>query len=173
MNCREKDLFTLWKLPQRRPNWRPTTQISSELTSGSTADDWARLVSSQSSQIKPVPSLKYCPEFAQRTEALARLKTFGNDKYIALSSKIRLICTLFVSVMLYSCETWTLTADIKKKGSQRHTERQTKHPSCHGNYLWIWNIRLIKAPFYLPSKGVVGCICGFSSCRYTRWWGIS
>ena len=55
-----------------------------------------------------------------------------------------------------SCGTWTLKADIKKKGSQGHTERQTKHPSCPGNYPWIWNIRLVKAPFYLPSKGVVG-----------------
>ena len=72
-----------------------------------------------------------------------------------------------------SCGTWTLKADIKKKGSQGHTERQTKHPSCPGNYPWIWNISLVKAPFYLPSKGVVGCICGFSSCRYTRCWCLS
>ena len=72
-----------------------------------------------------------------------------------------------------SCETWTLKADIKKKGSQGHTERQTKHPSCPGNYPWIWNISLVKAPFSLPSKGVVGCICGFSICRYTRCWCIS
>ena len=61
---------------------------------------------------------KVLSRIAQRTEALARPKTFGDDKYISLSSKIRLICTLFVSVMLYYCETWTLTADIKKKGSQ-------------------------------------------------------
>ena len=61
---------------------------------------------------------KVLSRIAQKTEALARPKTFGNDKYISLSSKIRLICTLFVSVMLYYCETWTLTADIKKKGSQ-------------------------------------------------------
>ena len=61
---------------------------------------------------------KVLSRISQRTEALARPRTFGNDKYVALSSKIRLICTLFVSVMLYYCETWTLTADIKKKGSQ-------------------------------------------------------
>ena len=61
VNRREKDLLTLWKLPQRRPNWRQTTTMESELTSGSTADDLARLASAQSSQIK-VPSLKYCSE---------------------------------------------------------------------------------------------------------------
>ena len=48
---------------------------------------------------------KVLSRIAQRTEALARPKTFGNDKYISLSSKIRLIGTLFVSVMLYYCET--------------------------------------------------------------------
>ena len=53
-----------------------------------------------------------------------------------------------------------MKADIKKKGSQGHTERQTKHPSCHGNYPWIWNISLVKALFYLPSKGVVGASVG-------------
>ena len=59
-----------------------------------------------------------------------------------------------------SCGTWTLKADIKKKGSQGHTERQTKHPSCPGNYPWIWNISLVKAPFYLPSKELLGAYVG-------------
>ena len=37
-----------------------------------------------------VPSMKYCPEFAQTTATLARLKTILNDKHISLSSKMRL-----------------------------------------------------------------------------------
>ena len=48
---------------------------------------------------------------AQTTAALARLKTFWNDKRISLSSKIRLMRSLVISVLLYACETWTLTAD--------------------------------------------------------------
>ena len=43
---------------------------------------------------------KALSRIAQRTEALARPRTFGKDKYVALSSKIRLICILSVSVML-------------------------------------------------------------------------
>ena len=50
---------------------------------------------------------------AQTTAALARLKTIWNDKHIL--SKIRLMRSLVISVLLYACETWTLTADILKK----------------------------------------------------------
>ena len=52
---------------------------------------------------------------AQTTAALARLKTIWSDKHIPLSSKIRLMRSLVISVLLYACETWTLTADILKK----------------------------------------------------------
>ena len=44
-----------------------------------------------------------------------RLKTIWSDNYISLSSKIRLMRSLVISVLLYACETWTLTADILKK----------------------------------------------------------
>ena len=49
---------------------------------------------------------------AQTTAALAKLKTIWNHKHISLSSKIRLMRSLVISVLLYECETWTLTADI-------------------------------------------------------------
>ena len=52
---------------------------------------------------------------AQTTAALARLKTIWFDKHISLSSKIRLMRSLVISVLLCACETWTLTADIRKK----------------------------------------------------------
>ena len=52
---------------------------------------------------------------AQTTAALARLKTIWSDKHISLSSKTRLMRSLVISVLLYACETWTLTADILKK----------------------------------------------------------
>ena len=41
----------------------------------------------------------------------AKLKTIWNDRNIALSSKIRLMCSLVMSIFLYACEPWTLTAD--------------------------------------------------------------
>ena len=52
---------------------------------------------------------------AQTTAALAKLKTIWNDKKISLSSKIRLLRSLVMSIFLYSCETWTLTAEAERK----------------------------------------------------------
>ena len=52
---------------------------------------------------------------AQATAGLARLKTIWNNKHISLNSKIRLMRSLVISILLYACETWTLTADILKK----------------------------------------------------------
>ena len=52
---------------------------------------------------------------AQTTVALTRLKTIWSDKHISLSTKIRLMRSLVISVLLYACETWTLTAIILKK----------------------------------------------------------
>ena len=46
---------------------------------------------------------------AKTTAALARLKTNWNDKHISLSATIILIRPLVISVLLYACETWTLT----------------------------------------------------------------
>ena len=51
----------------------------------------------------------------QTKAALARLKTTWNDRHIPLNSKIRLTRSLVISVLLYTCKTWTLTADILKK----------------------------------------------------------
>ena len=52
---------------------------------------------------------------AQTTAALARLKNIWSDKHISLSSKIRLMRSLVLSVLLYAGETSTLTAHILKK----------------------------------------------------------
>ena len=52
---------------------------------------------------------------AQTTTALKKLNTIWNDKNIALSSKIRLMRSLVISILLYACETWTLTADIERR----------------------------------------------------------
>ena len=40
----------------------------------------------------------------QTTPALARLKTNWNDKHVSRSSKIRLMCSLVISVLLYARE---------------------------------------------------------------------
>ena len=52
---------------------------------------------------------------AQTIAALTKLKIIWNDKNIDLRSKIRLLRSLVMSIFLYSCETWTLTAEIEGK----------------------------------------------------------
>ena len=52
---------------------------------------------------------------AQTIGALTKLKTIWKDKNTALSSKIRLMRSLVISIFLYACETWTLTAELEKK----------------------------------------------------------
>ena len=65
---------------------------------------------------------KVLSRIAQRTEALARPRTFGNDKYVALSSKIRLICILSVSVMLSRRNLDIESGNQEKRKSRTHRE---------------------------------------------------
>ena len=52
---------------------------------------------------------------AQTTAALTRLKPVWIDKSISLSSKIRLMRSLVLSIFLYACESWTLTAELQRR----------------------------------------------------------
>ena len=52
---------------------------------------------------------------AQTTAALTRLKPVWNDKGISLSSKIGLMRSLVTSIFLYACESWTLTAELRRR----------------------------------------------------------
>ena len=51
----------------------------------------------------------------QATGALANLKVIWTDKNIALNTKIRLLRSLIMSIFLYACEAWTLTAETERK----------------------------------------------------------
>ena len=76
-----------------------------------------------SQKLETVTSFKYLGSFitdegskpeilsriAQTTAALTRLKSVWNDRSISLSSKIRLMRSLFTSIFLCVCESWTLT----------------------------------------------------------------
>ena len=52
---------------------------------------------------------------AQTTAAVTKLKVIWNDKNIAISSKIRLMRSLAMSIFLYACEKWTITANIERR----------------------------------------------------------
>ena len=61
-----------------------------------------------------VPSLRYS-RIAQTTAALTRVKPVWIDKNISLSSKIQLVHSLVMSIFLYACESWTLTAELQRR----------------------------------------------------------
>ena len=52
---------------------------------------------------------------AQATAALTRLKPVWNDGSISVSSKIQLTRSLVTSIFLYACESWTLTAELRRR----------------------------------------------------------
>jgi len=52
---------------------------------------------------------------AQTTSVLAKLQPIWRDKNISIGSKIRLLRALALSVFLYACETWTLTAELQRR----------------------------------------------------------
>ena len=47
--------------------------------------------------------------------ALTRPKPVWTDRSIPLSSKIRLMRSLVTPIFLYACESWTLTAELKRR----------------------------------------------------------
>ena len=47
--------------------------------------------------------------------ALIRLKPVWNDRSIYLISKVRRMRSLVVSIFQYACESWTLTAELRKR----------------------------------------------------------
>ena len=56
--------------------------------------------------------LKILSRKAQTTAVLTRLKPVWNNRSISLSSKIQVMCSLVISIFLYACESWTLTAEL-------------------------------------------------------------
>ena len=51
---------------------------------------------------------------AQTIGALSKLKTIWEDKNIVLTSKIRMMRSLVISIFLHACETWILTAESER-----------------------------------------------------------
>ena len=51
----------------------------------------------------------------QTTAALAKLNPIWKDRSISLGNKIRLMRSQALSIFLYACETWTLTAELQRR----------------------------------------------------------
>ena len=52
---------------------------------------------------------------AQATAALTKLKPIWTDNNISLGSKVKLMRSLVISIFMYACESWTLTAEFENK----------------------------------------------------------
>ena len=52
---------------------------------------------------------------AQATAALTKLKPIWRDNNISLGSKVKLMRCFAISIFLYACESWTLTAELEKE----------------------------------------------------------
>ena len=51
----------------------------------------------------------------QATAALTKLKPVWRGNKISLRSKVKLMCSLVISIFLYACESWPLTAELNKR----------------------------------------------------------
>ena len=51
----------------------------------------------------------------QATAALTKLKSIWRDNSISLGSKVKLMRSLVISIFLYASESWTLSAELKKR----------------------------------------------------------
>ena len=46
---------------------------------------------------------------------MTKLRHVWNDRNITLSSKVRLLRSLVISIFLYACESWTLTYEMERR----------------------------------------------------------
>ena len=52
---------------------------------------------------------------AQATAALTKMKPIWRENNISHGSKVKLMRSLVISIFLYACESWTLTAELEKR----------------------------------------------------------
>ena len=52
---------------------------------------------------------------AKAQSSLSKLKTVWEDKNISISSKIRLLRSMVISIFLYACESWTIDSYLEKR----------------------------------------------------------
>ena len=104
------------------------TRYKTKLRTNS-ANDIQRKIKVKGQKLGTVTSSKYLgavvsddgskPEVLSRiahaTAALTKLKPIWRDNNISLGSKVKLMRSLVISIFLYACESWTLTAELEKR----------------------------------------------------------
>ena len=124
-------LVHLYKIDLDKTCTRYKMEISAEKTKLMTnsANGIQREIKVKGQKLGTVTSFKYLgavvsedgskPEIlsriAQATAALTKLKPIWRDNNISLGSKVKLMRSLVISIFLYACESWTLTAELEKR----------------------------------------------------------
>ena len=63
-------------------------------------------------------------KIAQATAALTKLKPIWRDNNISLGSEVKLMRSLVISIFLYACESWTLTAEKRTQAFEMRCYRR-------------------------------------------------
>ena len=58
---------------------------------------------------------RFSQRFEHATSAMLKLKPIWGDNNKSLGSKGKLMHSLVISIFLYACESWTLTAELEKR----------------------------------------------------------
>ena len=97
------------KSDDKQPKWLPKRDQYKRLEEVENFKYLGAIISNEG--LKP----DICFRVAQTTAAFCRLKITWRGKNMCLVSKIKLMWTLILSTFLYACESWTLTAEIKRR----------------------------------------------------------
>ena len=65
--------------------------------------------------------LEILSRMEQATAALTKLKPIWRDNNVSLGSTVKLMRSLVISIFLYACESWTLTAELEKTKTKKNT----------------------------------------------------
>ena len=97
-------------------------EISAEKTKLMTnsANGIQREIKVKGQKLGTVTSFKYIgavvsDDVSKATAALTKLNSIWRDNNISLGSKVKLMRSLVISIFLYACESWTLTAELEKR----------------------------------------------------------
>ena len=110
---------------------RYTMEISAEKTNLMTnsANGIQREIKVKEQKLGTVKSFKYLgaivsdndfksevlSRIVQTTTAFTKLKPIWRENNISLGSKVKLMLSFVISILLYACESWTVTAELEKR----------------------------------------------------------
>ena len=133
---------------RRKPNWWQTVSMHPERDKGIRAEveHCYKLQVPWSSCFRWWLKTRGLSRIAQASAALTKLKRIWRDNNISLGSKVKLMRSLVISIFLYACESWTLTAELEKRTPA------LKWDATEGNWTFHTRTMLPMRKFAVRSK---------------------